>query len=449
MTRFSAQPEIPLLQWLARGSLKQNLPRASRLWVWLRFLYSQDENRLPHSFTYADWRDAFFSTSHPKGEAIPKPHDPHCACVKTMAQWLFHSEIGISETEWRQELQQHDAIPDKTLNDFLQQQLFAVTRRTLLSDLHILKDLGWLHQCGQKYTLVSEFPSLPVKDISEAAGRRRNNYELNFLHPDLEAIAQTHAQKIGGIQRFFLHTDYIIPPNALDHVDDLQDKLKQCWQQKIVPPVQFIYNSAKHGKVECIVYPVCVYYCQRAVYLCALGKNPKGLEDWYNYRFDRIYQMTVLEWNSPAVPLKLQQQCRQGTLPTPDYIEEEMAQAWGFDFYEQSQLILLRFDRLFNERYIQGTFRHETFEPITYQQAEQLIRKFALPSEQPQLLNTLKKRSPQDAYYRLYYRQNDTNFGSRLRSWRPKGEVLMPLELRRQLAQEAAAEVKLYQDSLT
>jgi len=32
------RPHVELLQWLARGSLKQNLLRAIRLWVWLRSL---------------------------------------------------------------------------------------------------------------------------------------------------------------------------------------------------------------------------------------------------------------------------------------------------------------------------------------------------------------------------------------------------------------------------
>lgn len=59
---FSDPPSVELLQWLARGSLKQNLSRAVRLWVWLRKLYGDESERLElgDSFTYSQWRDAFF-----------------------------------------------------------------------------------------------------------------------------------------------------------------------------------------------------------------------------------------------------------------------------------------------------------------------------------------------------------------------------------------------------
>ena len=62
---FGDPPSVELLQWLARSSLKQNLVRAVRLWVWLRSLYGDETERLDllDSFTYAQWRDAFFSSS--------------------------------------------------------------------------------------------------------------------------------------------------------------------------------------------------------------------------------------------------------------------------------------------------------------------------------------------------------------------------------------------------
>ena len=58
---FRDPPCVELLQWLARGSLKQNLARAVRLWVWLRLLYGDESVRLDlrDSFTYAQWRDTF------------------------------------------------------------------------------------------------------------------------------------------------------------------------------------------------------------------------------------------------------------------------------------------------------------------------------------------------------------------------------------------------------
>jgi len=79
------------------------------------------------------------------------------------------------------------------------------------------------------------------------------------------------------------------------------------------------------------------------------------------------------------------------------------------------------------------TFRHDTFEPVSYQQAERLIRQHTRQPQQQQALLTVLQ-SPQDAYYRVYYREGDTNVGLRLRAWRPSGEVLLPWELRQSIA---------------
>jgi hypothetical protein len=59
MSNAFLPPHIPLLQWLARGSLKQNLLRAVRLWVWLPLLYGEDRLPLDDPFTFSQWRDAW------------------------------------------------------------------------------------------------------------------------------------------------------------------------------------------------------------------------------------------------------------------------------------------------------------------------------------------------------------------------------------------------------
>jgi CRISPR-associated protein (TIGR03985 family) len=443
---FGDRPHVELLQWLARGSLKQNLLRAIRLWVWLHALYGNDKDHLLLSapFTFADWRDAFFSATHSKGEAIPDLHDPSCACARTTADWIFDAKNGVPELEWRQSLQQHDAIPNMALDELLQRRLFAVTRRSLYADLQILTELGWLKRRGKHYHQVHNLPTRPIDKSLQPA--RLSAYALNFLHPDLETIAHSHSQQVGGIQRFFLQVDYIILPSTLDRVDNWQDKLRHLWEQTPVPPVRLTYNSAKLGNsLKCIVYPVCIYYVQRAVYLCAFGQTPTKQGDWYNYRLDRIQKMTSLEWTDASIPQPLLQRYQQAALPCPDDIEVQMAKAWGFDFYLPSILMLLRFEREFHDRYIRDTFRHDTFEPVSYQQAERLIRQHTRqPQQQQALLTVLQSRSPQDAYYRVYYREGDTNVGLRLRAWRPSGEVLLPWELRQTIAKEVETEFQLY-----
>lgn len=446
---FSDRPHVELLQWLARGSLKQNLLRAIRLWVWLRALYGDDKDRLwlNERFKFADWRNAFFSPTHPKGDAIPDLHDSSCACARTTADWIFDATTGVSEPEWRQSLQQHDAIPDSTLDELLQSRLFAVTRRSLLADLQILTELGWLKRQGQNYYRVYDLPTRPVAGSSEASDARLNVHDLAFLlNPDLEFIVSSLFKPIRGVRRFFFAVDYIISRNALDRVDDWQDKLRDLWDRTLVPPVKLTYKSASVGStVECIVYPVCIYYVQRAVYLCAFGQTPRREVDWYNYRLDRIQQMIHLEWEDPGIPQLLRERHSQNILK-PDHVQDQMVKAWGFDFYLPRKLMLLRFDREFHDRYIQDTFRHDTFNcVVNYQQVEQLIRQYTPQQQQQQaLLTVLKSRSRKDAYYQVYYREVDTNVKMRLRAWRPNGEVLLPWELRQSIAEEVKKEYQLY-----
>lgn len=438
---FSDPPTIALLQWLARGSLKQNLPRAIRLWGWLQFLYGEEgaTSGLADPFTYIDWRDAFFTASHPTGEAVPELHDPNCRCARSTADWLFNGHGGIAQTIWQKSLKQHDSQPDH-LKEILKSRLFGVTRRSLYEDLQILCKLGWAKRKGQEYVRVEEFPT---RALPPSSGNSV------IVHPDLAAIADNLSRDINGYQRFFLHVDYVVPKTALDQVDEWQDQLRRLWEKTPVPPVLLTYYSARlNQKAQGIVYPVCIYYVQRAPYLCAWGQLPgDDLEtvDWRNYRLDRIHAIQVLRWTNAQIPAPLQQAFQTHTLPTPDYIQEQMTEAWGFDFYQPSALMILRFDRWFYEGYIRGTVRHDTFEQVSYARVKQLIQKHTTdPTQRQELLHIWQMRSPQDAYYVANYRVGDPNVLLRLRAWRPKMEVLLPWELRQQIRAEVAQEYGLY-----
>lgn len=127
-----------------------------------------------------------------------------------------------------------------------------------------------------------------------------------------------------------------------------------------------------------------------------------------------------------------------------------MSKAWGFDFYLPSQLMLIRFDRDFGDRYVKGTERHETFKEISYQQAQNLIKqKIKQPEQKQALLKILVNRSREDAYYQVFIRYQDEKYRDnnvimRLRAWRPKCEVLFPYELRQSIAADVAQEFQLY-----
>ena len=436
-------PDVELLQWLARGSLKQNLLRAIRLWVWLHSLYGE-EDRLPLTdpFTYREWRDVFFSSTHPKGEQSPALHEANCACAKTLENWLFTPKTGVVKSDWLRAMQQHSGVNLDTLDGLLHRRLFAVTRRALAFDLEILVELGWLRFQNGSYWRTDELPRRPGSKAMMLLEPPLENYGLGFLNPHLEAIAQSLSQPIAGVQRFFLETDYIIVQKQRQVEQWLED-LKGIWEASTVPPVRLTYRSAKHGTVNCVVYPVCIYYVQRAIYLCAFGETPLRQGEWYNYRLDKIQQIARLDWDDPALPKLLQR--RRNRLPQPNYIRTKMREAWGFDFYLPIERMLLRFERNFHDRYIQGTFRHATFKPVTYQQATYLIRdSITSPAQQP-LLKVIQSRPEEDAYYTALYRDGDTNVGLRLRSWRSKVEVLLPWKLRQEVTQEVQTEWQFYQ----
>ncbi|MBW4505031.1 MAG: TIGR03985 family CRISPR-associated protein [Scytonematopsis contorta HA4267-MV1] len=471
---FQHPPDIEVLQWLAQNSLQQNLLRAIRLWVWLRSLYGDETNRvqLPDAWTFADWQEAFFSNTHPKGEKAPHLHDQNCPCSKTTAEWLFESGTGINETEWKQSLTSYyfakstnknnshnfnnlkqktellfidtnDKGRKKTLDDILQRRLFAVTRRSLQEDLYILKNMGWVKFNDKTYQIVDEFPKFNYA-VNSKVTKKINLQDLTFSNVGLETAIDIFSQPLGGFRRFFIEVDYIIPDNRED-VDDCLNFLKEVWATVPIPPVKFIYKSAKLGRsIERIVYPVCIFYARRAIYLSAFGQTPSDQGEWYNYRLDRIQNVQQLEWTDSNIPEVLLKEYPD-KLKTPEYIREEISDVWGYDFYEKRRLLVLRFERDFHDLYVEGTFRHENFQKISYKTVKEIINK--QPSlEKEALIQVLEKRSPNDAYYKVFYRDKDVNIIHRLRSWRPNGEVLLPWDLRRKFAQEALQEVQLYQD---
>lgn len=440
---FNDPPSVELLQWLARGSLKQNLVRAVRLWVWLRLLYGDTSVRvkLDDHFTYAQWRDDFFSPTHPKGEEIPRHSDLNCPCHKTAGEWLFKD---IEEAQWRQQVLHHSGIEEKILSEWLKKPLFALTRRMLCGDLHTLTELHWLEYQNRQYYRVTSYPARPTTS-SEVQNAKFVANQLDFLPPDLAAITSNFFQRINGVQRFFFHAEYVIPKETIDQVDDYQEKLKQIWSMASVPPMLLVYNSAKLDReIECIVYPVCIYYMQRATYLCGFGQSPHSKENWCNYRLDRIQNLVVLSWTDERIPQMLLQLYQQQTLPKPEYIQEEMARVWGFDFYKNPSQMLLRFDHIHDQRYIRGTVRHETFERVSYEQALKLVKQLNNAEEKKILLAIMQNRSSLDGYYTAFYREDDPNILMRLQAWRPFVEVILPIKLRQRMTADVEKEWKLY-----
>jgi CRISPR-associated protein (TIGR03985 family) len=259
----------------------------------------------------------------------------------------------------------------------------------------------------------------------------------------------------------FVNFDYILPPEVQDRVDDYHKQLEDLWHTADSGVIQFAYQVVQSEKgldttdfskfssqiKQITVYPVCIHYLRRAKYLSAYGIDPDGNMGWHNYRLDRIasQSLTVLAWGDRHVPKHLKQLRNSGKLPTYQEVELELRKAWGFKFYEEPQLLIIRFSEDFARWYVDNTVRHPTFKAIPYAKIPFLLHKsIATDQERDAILSILQKRNSEDRYYQAWIRPSDINIIQRLRDWRPNGEVLAPISLRQRMVNEATQELMHY-----
>ncbi len=483
-TRFIYPPSPQILQWLASGQLANRLQRSVRLWVLLTQLYGTESHwahSLPKTFKYANLRDRLFSSSHPKSDRFNADQittacpDITCICHRSLNELVFTPDTHQSAPEWQQEVIHLTGLSAKELEKQLQQSHpFATVHRSVREDLKQLCQTGWLASAGTGKYQCRSIPKLPTPPVSNrptltfAHLSESQTWELlrvlesvSFVQPNLEVVVRSLWEQVTDIsptspklgtepqKRIFLHLDYILSPEKQESVDTYQEQLESLWHRHEGGIVQFKYwMAAEERKVQLTLYPVCLHYVRRAKYMSAYGIDPKGEFGWHNYRLDRIAskRLTILAWGDPSVPKPLKELWHTGQLPTSEDVESQLEEAWGFDFYLPRELLILRFPPAFARWYVDNTERHPTFEPIAYKQLRSLIAKEVSDSqERQQLLEIVKKCSPEDAYYRAWIRTGDINVIMRLRDWRPNGEVIAPLSIRERLKLEATQELANYE----
>lgn len=434
MEPFNRPPTADFLQTLVLPL--PNLTKAIRLWAWLQILYGENAVDLPRSFTLAQWRDRFFTLTHPRSDALPGNHDPDCPCQWTVSQWLA-TEAGMAGADWVRGVSGAARLEPERVAAVLGVKLFAVTRRSLAADLKDLVALGRLQITAGQYQRVEQLPWGEEEGVS-----------LPLVNEDLKMIVDNLWEPLQGQRRFFVEVDYIVPPQALDQVEDWQGELKAMWLETPIPPLRLTYRSARLRRVvRRVVYPICIYYVRRSVYLCTYGESTEPGGQWCNYRLDRLAAMERLSWQDGEIPAFLRAAYVEGCLPLPEAIAIAQDQAWGFDFYQPAALMILRFEREFAAAYIHNSDRHATFKPIGYGEIVRVLRRRGEPAaDVVRVGELLGRRSPQDGYYQVIYRVGDVNVMQRLRAWRPHGEVLYPPALRQQMRQEVTEEYGFYQD---
>lgn len=464
---FPNPPNPKILQQLANGSIDQmqNLTRAIRLWVLLSWLYSDEGyNALANSFTYADWRAAFFGENYKdeKQEDIANYPDPNCACNKTTQQWLIKWDVSVKE--WRQSLQKEIAISDRDLDELLAEKLFAQVRKSLQNDFDLLVSRNWLQLItdapgrSKNYRRIETIPS--IFNRSEDSNTESNLSSkaqiyldmFSFLDPSLPLLAeQVVAAGDEDNHRVFLYVDYLVPESSPleDAVEQFQSELQEIWDSGNITPLLITYRSAHQNLIkECVVYPVCIYFMDRAKYLCGYGSTPKGDINWYKYRLDRIISKRIepLDWQDTRVPQLLKEKHQENNLPTPKTVNDMLKEAWGCDFYKETALMVLRFDRTFARSYLQGIAIHNTFTAIDCDRAATLIAQYTPnPKQREALLDTLQSRPTTDAYYQVYYRVTDYHPLRWLRALGSEVEILLPWDLRAKMAVEIQNTWNLYQ----
>jgi CRISPR-associated protein (TIGR03985 family) len=482
MAAWLYPPTPQVLHWLSGGALGARLRRAIRCWVWLDRLYGESAGQLPQPFRYSDLRDRNFPPSHPTADAAPvadmqrQCQGSPCLCQRSAQDLLFRQHPSLATPDWLAAMAHLSGLKAGALEAELNHCPFATVHRALRDDLAWLTQTGWLGSAGRGQWLQlppSQWPppigsgpanlGSPSPVVALSPVEQHNLWQLldsiAFLQPQLAVVVDTLWQQLTAQplvhplgdrpRRLFVHLDYVPSAAAQEQTDQHQEDIEQLWHRPDGGVVQFWYlSSRRQQRLWVTAYPVCLHYARRAKYLTVYGTTPQGTLDWWNYRLDRIESsgLKTLPWGDPAVPEGLKRLRQTGKLPSPETVEQQLEEAWGFNFYLPKALLILRFAPQFARWYVDDTDRHPTFAPIAYDDLPQLITKHAPAADQPALLALVARRAKTDRYYQGWIRLGDTNVTMRLRDWRPNGEVIAPLITRSQMAAEAQQEMEWYQD---
>ncbi len=469
MPEFNYQPSIQVLQALVGASFAElnNLNKAVRLWYTLRELGAEFQ---PAQFTDRSWREHLYKSPDRNRDNKPGQIDG-CLCTKTIADILFDRAPDKADlwSKWKQSLQvlltayyrarDLPEIADRKLAAYLialeLEKPFDVTGKTILGDLKTLTQIPktsaakYLGSIGSsEFQLPDEFPLtlVEVQQIDRSrlivsAEEPRSLQDPAYLTGDFSSFAYLFAEPTREIQRFHIHADYHTPKDKLLEVNQYLRRLRENWSKDRSTPCQLQYYSSSRIGAErrytVVVYPVCLYYYQRAFYLCAFGLGFEAKYEWHNYRLDRIERLEDLDWEQhrDIIPQLLFDTCDElDDLQLLDVVKSGLEEAYGFDFYRKSREMVLRFDREFHDRYIANTFRHQTFQPISKQ---------GLLNNDPNLAGTVD-RYPDGAFYTMDYRVGDNSVIMRLRAWGQNVEVLSPPELRDRLREDIRQTWELY-----
>jgi CRISPR-associated protein (TIGR03985 family) len=326
------------------------------------------------------------------------------------------------------------------IDKLLEQKIFGCVTSTISNNFDQLSTKRYLQETeeGFKRVAADYFPEALLALDSE--GNEISTEYISGSKIGLTTFIERFGKPINSIQRFYLDTDYIV------NVDEAEicDVLLSSWSKDPVSLVKFTYKSISEGQnFECVVYPVLFIYPTRAVYLVAFGGNPKAKIAWYNYRIDRIQNITEIKQKDITPEQHKLYDCPD---LNPEWAIEQWNSAYGFDFYQEAEEMLLRFDANFYKRYVANTEREIDFEPMHQDRSYGEAKKFLVDRRQHDLLKVLEKCNQKDIYCKVPYRVKDNNVIMRLRAWGSCVEVIYPPNLRKRMADDIFTTWQNYDD---
>jgi CRISPR-associated protein (TIGR03985 family) len=400
--------------------------------------------------------------------------------TKTIPELLFADEGNPQEEweNWKKDLldyyKQKYSFTKKVDYSILDsEQPFYITKRTVLATLESLLELNsflaYDRDNGRgKYSLNQEREA-PIyisqhQDIT-------TSQKLDLLMEEFDAYFHLFGRRIKKVQRFYIHSDYTEIPTErnVSRLRSIRKVFQDVWSQDRTSIIEFDYFSSSKGeKYTAIVYPVVIYYYQRAFYLCAYGGNKNGSElNWYNYRIDRIDSLHKLDLNNKEIPNAIfdwldkalaekDDSCTIDEYLIEEEIESSLKEAYGFDFYLNQKDMLLRFNQDFYNRYIKNTKRHGL---IQNNDSKGTVRKFiseraekskknADVVDDSNFITAREKLHLQDVYCKMSYRDGDNSVIMRLRAWGDNVEVISPPELRKRMYQDMKNTWNIYHEDV-
>jgi|GEM_PF-5604910 len=379
----------------------------------------------------------------------------------------------------KEDLEKQMSLTSEDAQNLLTSKPFDVDSKTIKNDLRtlskvqierkfIIEVVTKIYTNNTKIYAINNNLTLERIFANNESGNSLNLYETLY---DIyfDDLLSTTSESLRDKQRFFIKFQHIISENEQDNLGDIIEELKEIWEtNNQLISIKYASSSQKTKK-EYTIYPVSLFYNQRAIYLTGYGQSPAAENrynlDYYNYRLDRLCKqengkyIIPIEWNkdNEDIHYKFTDDKKDIQQKNSQSIYEELSKALGVDIHRKPKTMLLRFPREFHEGYIRGSKRHETFKQLKFENTNQFLQALKkvsvteITATDQELIKKIVTTYPNDAYYTMNYRHGkegghdvESDVIMRLRAWGHNVEVLFPPDLRKRIKEDYQKAWELY-----